>query len=66
MTASQDGVAAPDAVKVSAPDPVFVTDSVFEAGFAPPGVPLNERLDGETASTGPVAVEANADSGPSL
>ena len=49
-TASQ--VWSSDAVKLSEPPPLFVTFTVCAAGFAPPAVAVNDRLAGETASTG--------------
>ena len=41
-----------DAVKFSVPPPVLDTVTVFEAGDAPPAVPLNVNDAGDTDSAG--------------
>ena len=43
-----------DAVQLIVPPPVLDTVRVLDAGLAPPAVPLNEMLDGETDSDGGV------------
>ena len=39
-------------VQLSVPPPVLDTFTVCAAGFAPPAVPVNDRVAGATASTG--------------